>query len=211
MNRRTAVFALEIALVVGYVVAFGVFSGQSRDFIYVRDNERAVAAARAVDPTLPLAIEFGTTGIGRSLLSIGWWRPEGDERDGVWSKGRAHLVVPVGAAASTAIRISIEGEPFLIEGHETVNLALSADGIPVGDWSFDLGAQPPAMEGEIPASVVGDGLVELRLDVDSAAVREHYTGIDDDRKLGFYLRRITVTLGAANELAGEEGFEPSIP
>lgn len=183
---RLLLFAFEVVLVVAYVVAFGAFVTQSRDFIVARDNERAAAAARAMQPS-QAPFDFGAYKSDNILLGVGWWR-DADPVDGVWSKARSYLYLPVNRGAS---RLVIDGEAFVAPAHETVDVVLTIDGAEAGRWTAHYGQPQPDLVASVPASALADGLLELRFDVTSPAVPLHFGNPQEKREVGFLMRSVT--------------------
>jgi hypothetical protein len=96
--------------------------------------------------------------------------------------------VPAGAAGD----LEVDGEAFLAPRHAEVQIALSVDGMELGNWTARYGEPPPQMVVSLPISVSSDGLLELRFDVRSPAVPFHHGIEDDKRAIGFLLRALSV-------------------
>jgi hypothetical protein len=189
-GRRLGLFALEVALGLVYLAAFAVFVTQSRDFLVVRDNQQAAAAARATTPVLPGTFEFGARQADNALLGIDWWSfEEGDE--GIWSKARPYIYLPVPADAG-GVQLSIDGDLFVAPGHETVGMTLTIDGLRAAEWTAIYGHPEPAFAVSVPGSAAADGLLELRLDIANPAVPLHFGDPAEKREVGLLLRSVTL-------------------
>ncbi len=194
---RWLLFAFEVLLGVAYLAAFVVFVSQSRDFVMRRENERARAAALALDPSTPRTFSFRPFSADTALLGIGWWLdPRSSESrkplsaDGQWSGSHADAFLPVSAGAEN-LTLEIDGEAFVAPGHD-VSIVLSLDGAEVSRWTARNGdAQPPVIV-SLPATVTADGIVEVRWDVFKPAVPEHYGYTDRTQSVGFLLRSMTL-------------------
>jgi len=189
-TRRWALFAFEVGLGVIYLAAFTVFATQSRDFLVVRDNERAAAAARATQPSLPAEFEFGEEQPANALLGVDWWQHE-DGDEGIWSKARSYMYLPVPPSAAD-IELTIDGEAFVAPGHDTVDLTLIVDGARAGSWTATYGQAQPPLTVVVPSTATADGLVEIRMDVPAAAVPLHFGDPEEKREVGFLLRSVTL-------------------
>lgn len=187
-TARLLLFAFEAVLVLGYVTAFGVFVTQSRDFLVVRDNGRALAAAHALQPSLPARFDFGAYKPDNILLGVGWWRDE-DPVDGVWSQSSSYVYVPTTSGTS---RVVIDGETFVAPGHDDVDVLLTLDGTEAGRWTAHYGQPQPDLIADVPASALADGVLELRLDVHSPAVPFHFGDPEEKREVGFLMRSVSL-------------------
>jgi hypothetical protein len=181
------VLFVEIALVVGYLVAFGIFVTQSEDFLIAHNNSHAAAAAAAREPELPAFFEFGLDRPDDELLGQGWHGAE----DGRWTKSPALLFLPVVADAGP-MRLVIDGRPFLAEGRDTASMTLSIDGTQVAQWAATFGEPLPVFEVMIPSAAAADGLLELQIEA-PAIVPSYHSQSLDKRKIGFLVRSISIT------------------
>jgi hypothetical protein len=192
MSRRHALLATEALLVVAYVAVFLYLALNSADFIVTRNNGRAMEAAIARAAEVPARFDFVAPSADVELLGAGWYRDITGAvgARGPWSKSAAYVFIPVPAGASATI--TLVGHPFLAPGHETVNIGAWLDGTEAGRWTARLSEPGPSLTMSVPASATGDGLLELRLDVDDEAAPAHFTASTDKRHLGFHLLEITV-------------------
>jgi len=187
------VFSFELVLVTGYLIAFAIFVTQSVNFIFVRDNAEARAAASAIAPELPSGYEFGTSQPDNALLGAGWYWPRvEDDDDGAWSRSaETYVYLPVPARES-ALDLEILGQAYVAPGHETVHIALTVDGAELGQWIAQYGQPAPRIEATVPESASADGILEVRLSAVPLAIPYHYDRSNEKRKLGFLLSGMTL-------------------
>ena len=190
--RSLAVVTLEAALVVGYVVLFGYFVVHSADFVVARNNARATEAALARAAALPARFDFVAPSSDVALLGGGWYRQSNGmvEAPGPLSKSAAFVYLPVPANQSTTV--TVLGTPFLAPGHEVVTIDVWIDGTRFGPWTARYGEPTPSISMVVPSAAASDGLLELRLDVETEAAPYQYMASRDTRKLGLRLRGITL-------------------
>ncbi len=188
--RNLVIFGLEVALVIGYILVFGIFVTQSDDFLVVRNNSRATAAAAALPAELPARFEFGWEKAGNDLLGAGWHRPI-ETDTGAWTKMPAYVVAPVVSGAG-GVTLLLEGEAYVAPGHETVSITLWVDGAEVGQWAARYGQPAPRLSVSVPLSATADGLLEIRIDAVPLAVPYHYDRSEEKRNVGFLLRALSL-------------------
>ena len=190
--RRWLVFGFELVLGVAYLALFAVFVTQSTDFLVVREDTRAAAAAQVRQPTstLPETFTFGEAQADNDLLGVDWWRDR-IPTDGIWSHAHTSAFLPVPVQTSD-LRLTLDGETFLARGHDKVRVDLTIDGVETGSWVHQLGEPLPEMVANVPAAATADGLIELRFNVDYPAVPFHFGDRSEKREVGLFLRSMTL-------------------
>ena len=197
--RNWLIFGLEVALVVGYLPAFGVFVTQSEDFVVEQNRTSAVAAARARTAAEPAEFTFGPDQADNNLLGAGWYVPE-EADEGAWTRSTlAYLYLPV-TVDHAGQTIVLDGEAYLAPGHETVTITLTAEGTELGTWVAQHGQPAPLIEAAVPAAAATDGVLELQLNAAPLAVPYHYDNPDEKRNIGFLLRGVSISAAGNADL-----------
>jgi hypothetical protein len=189
-RRRWLMFGFEFLLGLIYIALFVLFITQSTDFLVVRENTRALAAAHQRQPTLPATFTFGERRIDNDLLGIDWWRDEIPDA-GIWSHAHTYAYLPV-PPETQDLRLTLEGVAFVARGHDAVQVTVDADGMETGSWTHRLGEPPPEMTLVVPAAATADGVIELRFDVDYPAVPFHFGDETEKREIGLLLRSVSL-------------------
>ena len=165
------------------------------------------SAARNLDGMLELAKQFHdmrlpyvplahTTKLFDSQLYLGegWHPPEGEW--GSWSDGdRAEFNFTIRPAAK-ALFFNAQVYPFLAPNHSRIDVSLSANDVPVGEWSFDA-ARPDDLAWswrhvQLPESVTVSGKIQIVLSIRSPASPKELGLSTDPRKLGIALRQFSL-------------------
>jgi glycosyltransferase involved in cell wall biosynthesis len=124
----------------------------------------------------------------------GW--SEADEGFGTWSDGtRATINFSVKSNAK-ALFFSAQVLPFLTRSHPRVGVSLTANSVPVAEWSFDA-ARPDDREWswrhvQIPEEITASGEIQIVLSIRSPASPEDLGLSIDSRKLGIALRKFSL-------------------
>lgn len=135
---------------------------------------------------------------------------------GVWSDGgRAELNFTVKPSA-TALVLSAQVLPFLVEAHPRVDVSVAANGVLVAEWSFDAN-EPGGLDwswrhASIPQKVMADGEIQLVLHIISPASPRSLNLSNDARQLGLALRRFSIEREIPGEalLAAETSPKPQL-
>jgi hypothetical protein len=139
-------------------------------------------------------------------LGEGW--SEAEEGFGVWSDGdRAEMKFSIRPDAG-ALFFSVQVRPFLTAAHSRLDVSLTANAVPMAEWSFD--AMRSGDRGwtwhhtPIPADLTTDGEIQIVLSIRSPASPKELGLSIDHRKLGIALRRFSL----GPEMADVGSFEP---
>lgn len=136
-----------------------------------------------------------TKAFGSQLyLGEGW--SEAEEDFGVWSDGaRAEMKFSIRPGAR-ALFFSAQVRPFLTAAHSRLDVSLTANAVPVADWSFDA-----TRRGDrdwtwhhipIPDELTTSGEIQIVLNFRSPASPKELGLSIDHRELGIALRRFSL-------------------
>jgi hypothetical protein len=136
-----------------------------------------------------------TTPLGsRQYLGEGWSQTA--EGYGVWSDGDIARINFSIKPDVKPLFFNAQLRPFLARAHPHVDVSLTANEVPVAEWSFD--ANRPANRNwswyhvRIPADVAASGEIQLALNIRSPASPKALGVSVDSRKLGIALRQFSL-------------------
>jgi hypothetical protein len=132
-------------------------------------------------PDQSYGIASGKGDLAENILGSGWSAPE---TDFVWSQaGETQLILPY--RAQTAVTMDLDLAAYL-PGSATQHIEVKADGLPVGEASFDPQHNRGVRSFVLPAGLINP--VEVTLVIDSPrAPRTYEASSTDSRRLGVSL------------------------
>jgi hypothetical protein len=163
-----------------------------------------VAAAIGSGETSPApvalgeSIDFAQADIARDHTQYGTWRTEGS---GCWTAGRqARLTIALAEPVHTSLALEVAVDGFSEGGREQPRLGVSVNGTEVASPAIGVDANVHGGLLLPRALVAGRERLDVVLDTpDAVSLLER--GIDDDdRRVGVFLRRLTVSAPRSYEL-----------
>lgn len=127
-------------------------------------------------------------------LGDGWHAPDGEW--GVWSDGdKAEIKFTIRPDGNTLF-FNAQVYPFLASTHPRIAVSLSANGVPLGEWSFDITRPADRIWSWrhvlIPESAMASGEINIVLGIHSPASPRELGLSIDARKLGIALRQFSL-------------------
>ncbi|PZW48791.1 hypothetical protein C8P66_104208 [Humitalea rosea] len=150
----------------------------------------------------PTRLAIGSTlTFGRQegpILRSGW---SGAEPEGRWTDGPLSVLrfgVSLAELGGRPLVLDLLANPFLPAGVTEVRVRLLVNGSSVATWRLVDGA-PGRLRAIVPSALLGaDGAATLRFEIDGThRPSEFYPGSPDRRRLGLFIRSLTLGLGGA--------------
>ncbi|MGL5164768.1 MAG: glycosyltransferase [Afipia sp.] len=159
-------------------------------------DEMIELAAQAHDMRLShVPLTNATQALGlQHYFGEGWSSVEEDF--GIWSDGdRAEINFSIRPDAKPLF-FNVQVSPFLAAAHSQLDISLTANQVPVAEWSFDAARRGDRdwswRHAQIPVHVVADGDIQVVLDIRSPASPKELGLSADVRKLGLALRQFSL-------------------
>jgi glycosyltransferase involved in cell wall biosynthesis len=129
-------------------------------------------------------------------LGEGWSQVE--EGMGVWSDGdRAEINFSLRPEGAKALFFNVQVRPFLAKWHSRIDVSVTANDVPVGEWSLNTeghgGRHWSWHHAQIPEEVTASDEIQIVLSIRSPVSPKELGLSSDIRKLGIALRQFSLT------------------
>ncbi|TXJ17470.1 MAG: glycosyltransferase family 1 protein [Afipia sp.] len=170
-------------------------------------------AAKAADMRLPqVPLTDATDALGsQHYFGEGW--SVADEGFGTWSDGeRAEMNFTI-APDAPPLFFNALVRPFLVKGHSRLDVSLTANGVSVAEWSFDISRTADRdwswRHVQLPAAVSASGEIQIAMHIRSPASPRSLGLSTDSRNLGIAIRQFSLE-PEAHAPGGDQSERPTV-